>query len=115
MCVEGGTPSPQNGEENGSVTKTMRQGNDVWFTAEDMMCTISNKGNVIGRAHLEGELWVLDCSSPRHPHSSFLAKKVDDLNLWHQRFGHLGVENLKRLRKEGMVKDYSPTGEELAD
>ena len=27
-------------------------------------------------------------------------------NLWHHRYGHLGVENLKKLAKDNLVEDF---------
>jgi len=33
--------------------------------------------------------------------------QVDETQLWHQRLGHLGIENMKKLQLKQMIKDWS--------
>jgi gag-polypeptide of LTR copia-type/Zinc knuckle len=48
-----------------SVTTCLQQGNNIAFKSKGMQCEITNgRGNLIGRAHLEGGLWILDCKPP---------------------------------------------------
>ena len=96
-----------------SVTTAIKQGNDVSFKAKGLKCIISRLGKTIGMARLKGGLWVLDCKPPVTPPKSFSAEKTVDLNTWHKRFGHLGEDNLKILLRHGMLKDFSPTGDNL--
>jgi len=115
-CVEGNVAgvlyAPTMARNLFSVTQTMKQGKSVLFDAETMSCKIFKakpsamhllkSAEVVGCAKLSGGLWVLE-SDQTSQASAFVSDGID-MELWHQRLGHLGENNLKRLQEKQMVK-----------
>ena len=85
-----------------SVTQTMKQGKSVLFDAKTMSCKILKGDLQVGSATLRGGLWVLDCDEPQQA-SANVAEKENNMELWHQRLGHLGEDALKVMQKREMV------------
>ena len=94
-----------------SVTHCVKQGKDVVFDANKMECRITQKGRVVGVAHLKDNLWILDGVMAKYPdqekedreENAYLSSHHNSMHLWHLRYGHLGVENLKKLKEKCMV------------
>ena len=101
--VDGVLFIPEMGRNLFSVTQTMRQGKSVLFDSDSMTCKILKGKTEVGAAHLEGGLWVLDCQ-PRRGLEAHPSQAKESMELWHQRMGHLGEDNLLKLQKKDMVK-----------
>ncbi len=62
--------------------------------------------SAVGTATPSG-LYLLDCRSEAQPTSRVHVQTAaiqNDTQLWHKRFGHLGIQNLKRLVTQRLVK-----------
>ena len=94
---------PEMGKNLFSVTQTMKQGKSVLFDAQTMSCKILKGDLQVGSATLRGGLWVLDCDEPQQA-SANVAEKEENMELWHQRLGHVGEDALKTMQKTQMVK-----------
>ena len=94
---------PEMGKNLFSVTQTMRQGKSVLFDSKTMSCKILKGQEEVGTAQLKGGLWVLDCS-PSLVGAANVVQKEGNMELWHQRLGHLGEDGLVKLQEKGMVK-----------
>jgi GAG-pre-integrase domain len=86
------------------VTQAMKQGKSVLFDNKTMSCKILKDSKVVGEAHLMNGLWVLNCTQDTEEAHANIAQEEDNMQLWHQRLGHLGEDNLVKLQKKGMVK-----------
>jgi len=104
-----------------SITECVKQGKDVFFDSKKLECRILYQGEVVGRAHLKQNLWILDSRLPENPDQgteekdagrAYLASTTSGTSLWHLRFGHLGMQNLKRLQEKKMVNGMTMSGEE---
>ena len=84
-----------------SVTQTTKYGNRAVFY--DTGCHIINNDvdEVIATATKHGSLYYLDCSSSNESVNSTI--HTADVNKWHQRYGHLNVQSLKKLANEELV------------
>ena len=91
-----------------SVTQTMKQGKSVLFDSKSMSCKILKDGKQVGAANLEGGLWVLECDQSKAAEAN-VASKGSSLELWHQRLGHLGEDNLRKLHGKQMVSGLDAT------
>ena len=100
--VEGVLLVPNMGKNLFSVTKTMQQGKSVIFDCTDMTCKIMKGNKQVGRAKLQEGLWILDCDTTTEG-KVMVSQKGESLELWHQRMGHLGEDNLLKLQKKQMV------------
>ena len=94
-----------------SVTHCVKQGNDVYFDSKKLQCHILSEGRTVARAHLKNNLWILDSLMPMIPdqdeetdEEANLSVVDNGMYLWHLRFGHLGLDNLKRLKTKNMVR-----------
>ena len=76
---------------------------------KDEKCTILNSnGDVMGTGKKDGKLFILDCNMVSYQsHQGHSALAETSAKLWHQRFGHLGMRNLKILRDEKLVNGLS--------
>ena len=101
--VDGVLFIPEMGRNLFSVTQTMRQGKSVFFDSQTMSCKILKGKTEVGAAHLEGGLWILDCQ-PQRTHEAHSSEVNESMELWHQRMGHLGEDNLLKLQRKHMVK-----------
>ena len=78
-----------------SVGSCIEAGNKVIFTPNEV--SIKNRDEeTVGKGHLNDGLWSLD-TVPRRG-AAFTAAVEPEGELWHKRFGHLGVENLKKVK-----------------
>ena len=77
-----------------SVRAAVSKGNSVKFSKSK--CWIQNpSGDLYGTGLLVGKLYQLDCEPISAEHASVALKKQSDLDLWHQRLGHLNAQHLK--------------------
>ena len=92
-----------------SVGSCVDAGNEVRFTKNGVEIRNAEK-EVIGRGKKEEGLWSL---SNKARFEAYMAKDISDLNLWHERYGHLGEANLKLLKEKDMVMGFDPISSEL--
>eukprot|EP00112_Aurelia_sp_Birch-Aquarium-sp1_P025965 Seg893.2 transcript_id=Seg893.2/GoldUCD/mRNA.D3Y31 product="Retrovirus-related Pol polyprotein from transposon TNT 1-94" pseudo=true protein_id=Seg893.2/GoldUCD/D3Y31 len=86
-----------------SVSAVAKRGLTIVFK-EDKCHILNDNGNIMGSGKKDGKLFVLDSvplSKSLHEANSAVDEK--SLQLWHQRFGHLGVKNLKLLHDQKLV------------
>ena len=82
-----------------SLTAGAKSG--VEFEFRGSCCVLRLSGVVFGKAQLrENGLYCLSTELM----TAFLAKEKDSAQLWHRRFGHLGFDNLVKLRSRDMVE-----------
>ena len=75
------------------------------LTFNESTCNIISEGDVVGSATKNGNLYYLDCSSFKQRVNT--AKTRTGVNVWHQRYGHLGISSLKKLAKDELVSGMS--------
>lgn len=91
-----------------SLRRLENSGKKVIFFGGRVTVEADNEVVATGRQH--GRLYCMDfeCVKMRNENttsSALMTGKVSkQLELWHQRFGHLGNENLQKLVKKGMVE-----------
>ena len=79
-----------------SVRAAAVKGNFVKFGRT--RCWIKNeKGELRGMGSLSDKLYRLDCKPLPVEHVSLALEQGSQMNLWHQRLGHLNVQHLKEL------------------
>ncbi len=94
-----------------SVAKASQRGKTVKFTKS--ACYMVDKHHrMVAKATKVGSLYQLD-HKPNHERASFAEKADSKEDTWHKRYGHLGIGNLRRLVREGMVDgfDFDAAGE----
>jgi gag-polypeptide of LTR copia-type/Integrase core domain/GAG-pre-integrase domain/Zinc knuckle len=92
-----------------SVGSCVDAGNELHFTKHGV--EIRNAENeVIAKGTKEDGLWSLSNKTSMEAH---MAKENSDLDLWHERFGHLGEANLKLLKEKNMVNGFHPSASKL--
>ena len=85
-----------------SVRAAASRGKSVRFS--DTKCWIYNKtGNVCGMGSLVDKLYQLDCKPVSLEHVSVAAEQNHDIDLWHQRLGHLGKQRLQEILSKKLV------------
>eukprot|EP00795_Rhopilema_esculentum_P011835 gene11835-2369_t len=67
---------------------------------ESDKCKISHNSKVLGIGELRGKLYFLKQFSSEQANS---AENFSNLDVWHCRYGHLGVDNLVKLSGRNMV------------
>lgn len=90
-----------------SVPKAAERGNMTKFS--DKGCEILDANQkMIGRGIKCGSLYYLDCQARLEAHATLKGTRE---SLWHRRYGHLGVQSLQKLAREGLVKGltYNPS------
>lgn len=97
-----------------SVSKGATNGKKFQF--EDFKCDIVDaKHGIIGTATKHGNLYHLNCNGLRNKKNHTVMKCDNNATtkeeIWHRRYGHLGVQNLKRLARDKLVEgfDYDAT------
>ena len=87
-----------------SVKQVVGRGCEVNFTSNG--CTITSPtGEVLGTAQLDGKLYKLQ-TSPTPPIVGAVAtlrSPALEAQLWHERLGHMGMQNLQHLASTLMV------------
>ena len=85
-----------------SVAKVSQKGKIVKFTSN--VCYIPDKRHkMIAKAAKVGKLYQLECR-PNHEHASVATSSKEDV--WHRRFGHLGVGSLQRLSRDRLTDGF---------
>ncbi len=90
-----------------SVSKVAEAGKSVSF--EETTCNISRSdGEIIAIAKKVGCLYYLDIQ-PIVECSNAVNEETEHSNemLWHQRYGHLGAQGLKKLASENLVEGFN--------
>nr|XP_029710223.1 uncharacterized protein LOC115256104 [Aedes albopictus] len=73
-------------------------------TFEDEAVEISRGGEVVATGKLSGKLYVLNAIMERGSvDEALVSLPVDEYELWHRRFGHIGKSGLKTLMRDEMV------------
>lgn len=64
----------------------------------------SNDGELLGMGSLADKLYQLDCEPATLEHASVVHQQANDVDLWHQRLGHLSGQRLSDMsRKKSVV------------
>ena len=82
-----------------SVRAMTKLGASVDF--EGNMCRISRNSKLLAVGEMQGKLYILKVIPDEHIN---IARDNNDLQLWHCRFGHLGMDNVSKLVKSKMVE-----------
>ena len=93
-----------------SVRAAATRGKSMKFS--DDKCWIFNRaGNICGMGSLVDKLYQLDCESVSSEHVSVAIDQGRDIDLWHQRLGHLGRQRLQETVSKQLVNgmDISKT------
>ncbi len=86
-----------------SISKATELGNTTDFNEKG--CQIYNaKGKLIAEGSKIGSLYYLNCSMGNVKVN--VANRKTNENIWHRRFGHLGIQNLQRLARSKMVRGF---------
>ena len=91
-----------------SVSKVTEAGKSISF--EETQCNIScADGKVIATAKKVGCLYYLDFQPTSECSNAMVNErtKLSNEMLWHQRYGHLGVQSLKKLANDKLVKGFN--------
>lgn len=80
-----------------SASKITEKGYTVVFSKNDAQI-YDNRGKILVKANKENNLYYLEEST-----SVASEIKLSDLELWHRRFGHLNVKDLKSLKTKYKV------------
>ena len=84
------------------VRAAVAKGNSVKFSKSK--CCIRNlSGNLCVTGLLVGKLYQLDCEPVSAEHASVVLKQHNDLDLWHQRLGHLNAQHLKEVVQKKLL------------
>eukprot|EP00794_Sanderia_malayensis_P011553 gene11553-biopygen9222 len=90
-----------------SLPSLTEKGVEVQFKGQSCKLVINYKVYNIGHKH--GKLYKLNLE-PENTCCYASTKATDDLSLWHNRFGHLGYDNLKMLSDKSMVDGMEHKG-----
>eukprot|EP00795_Rhopilema_esculentum_P014459 gene14460-biopygen4243 len=85
-----------------SISAIVKRNLSVVFN-EDKCLILNSDGETLGLGRKDRKLFILDCL-PMNELAHEANSADDSLQLWHQRFGHLGVKNLKTLQDEELVE-----------
>ncbi|RXN36740.1 Retrovirus-related Pol poly from transposon TNT 1-94 [Labeo rohita] len=90
-----------------SVSKATQLGKKVRFTEDSCYITDVNQ-KLIATATKEGSLYYVNCreSDQVHVTENVNVHKETKEQIWHRRYGHLGIHNLKKLRSECLVDGF---------
>ena len=80
-----------------SVASCIEAGNKVTFTSANEVVIRNRAQEVVGQGKFDGGLWSLECPS-RHG-KALHASAITNLELWHNRYGHLGEQNLRKVQQ----------------
>ena len=101
-----------------SVTRLCKMGINVVFSEDTMVCSLVrgkvtfDPKDVVGMAPEHNELWVLDEEGQTGVESGemYSSETFSQERLWHLRLGHLGSQNLKKLKEKDMVNGFRVKG-----
>ena len=94
-------------KRNLSVQATVRNCTSKLKTTvvfEGRECKILKDSRLVGIGAMQGKLYMLKVISEEYVN---VAKNNLNLELWHRRFGHLGMDNIFKLLNENMVEGMS--------
>ena len=95
-----------------SVSKATRSGKSFTFT-ESCCHHLDEKRNVVATGSKVGNMYYLNCIDEQGTtHAATLCSSGDTKEeIWHRRFGHLGMKNLQKLATDQQVNglDYDVT------
>ena len=94
---------------NLSVAKASQKGKIVKFT-KSACYILDQRHKMVAKATKIGSLYQLD-HKPNHERASFAEKPDTREDIWHKRFGHLGIGSLQKLAREKLADgfDFDPT------
>ena len=85
-----------------SVRAAATKGNRVNFG--EKKCWIrNNKGKLCGMGSLVEKLYQLDCEPTSKIQTSVAVQVNEELNLWHQRLGHLNEQHIKEIINKNLA------------
>lgn len=101
-----------------SVNKSTELGNTFQF--DELTCQIINETDqIVGSGTKQGNLYLLECRYTRsadenheviHINATTSGNpKTVDLKVWHQRYGHLNSNSLKKLARKNLVEGFNVT------
>jgi hypothetical protein len=110
--------APALGENLLSINTLSREGKRVTFEpfhgpviisqpTNEQELTSQPPGDIIGLGHHDGQVWVMGSSLRSLLANGDIACRVD-MTLTHDRFGHLGLERLKRTLLKQLEREYAP-------
>ena len=89
-----------------SITKSTSRGKTVRF--DEATCEILNEDQeIVGLATKYGSLYYLNCKINSQQEAVNAVTNQSNIEMWHQRFGHLNVTSLQKLANSGMIKGLS--------
>ena len=92
------------------MSQTSQRGNIVKFS-ESACYILNNSHKLIAKAEKKSGLYYLEYNVVDKANVTCLLTNED---VWHRRFGHLGVRNLQKLARKELVKGYKfDTSQEL--
>ena len=95
-----------------SVSKATRSGKSFTFT-ESCCHLLDEKWNVVDTGSKVGNMYYLNCIDEQGTtHAETICSSGDTKEeIWHRRFGHLGMKNLQKLATDQLVNglDYDVT------
>ena len=96
-----------------SLSSVIEKGSEVHFDGES--CTAINNGKsvAIGRKH--GNLYKLNNRESDSAYAVSSQQNRSSMHLWHSRYGHLGINNLKLLKEKSIVEGLSFNSKEIID
>lgn len=86
-----------------SVRAMIKLGATVEFKGK--RCEIARNGKLLAVGNLLSKLYLLQ--TKEEDHHVYISQKHSILELWHYRYGHLGIDNIKELMKGEMVYGIS--------
>lgn len=87
-----------------SVAKASQKGKTVKFT-KSACYMLDKQHRMVAKATRVGGLYQLECK-PNHERAGFVEQSESKEDVWHKRFGHLGVGSLQSLAREGLVDGF---------
>lgn len=90
-----------------SISRVTKGGKITEFT--ETMCNIISDKTVVATGTKVGRLYYLDCCEVKFDQveSCNVSNNKLDQYLWHQRFCHLGINNLRKLVTKNLVTDMN--------
>ncbi|NBX97749.1 hypothetical protein EBQ81_02685, partial [bacterium] len=99
-----------------SVKQMLGKGMIVNF-AQDRCSIISPNGEVLGMAQLDGKLFKLQTARAACHFTAAVSLRTPaaEAQLWHERFGHMGMQSLQKLVSKEMVTGLPKTLPDLGE
>ncbi len=88
-----------------SVSKASRNGKVLKFTHSSCY-VLDRRHKLVAKASKIGSLYQLNFK-PNHECANLVEKSETNEDIWHKRFGHLGIGGLQQLARENLVDGFS--------